>query len=155
MMRVWIGLVVFLAVVFAAASFGAIFQPGTWYAGLTKPSWNPPSWVFGPVWTVLYVLIAVAAWLVWKDRGSIAAAAAPLTAWLVQLVLNALWSWLFFGMHRPGLALMDIALLWIAIVVTIVLFWGVRPVAGALLVPYLAWVSFATALNAALWRLNP
>ncbi len=154
-MRPWFALVGFLVVVFVAASFGAIFQPGAWYAGLAKPSFNPPNWVFAPVWTALYVLMAVAAWLVWRDRGSLAAAAAPLTAWLVQLVLNALWSWLFFGLHRMGLALVDIVALWFAIVVTIALFWRVRHVAAWLMVPYLAWVSFAMVLNGALWRLNP
>ncbi len=154
-MRTWFGLVGFIVVVFAAASFGAIFQPGAWYAGLAKPSFNPPSWVFGPVWTVLYVLMAVAAWLIWKDRGSVAAAAAPLAAWLVQLVLNALWSWLFFGLHRMDLALVDIVALWFAIVVTIALFWRVWHLAAWLLVPYLAWVSFAMVLNGVLWQLNP
>lgn len=154
-MRTWLGLVGFLVVVFVAASFGAIFQPGSWYAGLAKPPFNPPSWVFGPVWTVLYVLMAVAAWLIWKDRGSVVAAAAPLAAWLTQLVLNALWSWLFFGLHRMDLALVDIVALWFAIVVTIALFWRVLHAAAWLLVPYLAWVSFAMVLNGALWRLNP
>lgn len=153
-MRIWFGLVGFLVVVFAAASFGAIFQPGAWYAGLEKPSFNPPSWVFAPVWTVLYVMMAVAAWLVWKDRGTLAAAAVPLAAWLVQLVLNALWSWLFFGQHRMGLALVDMVALWFAIIVTIALFWRVRHLAAWLLVPYLAWVSFAMVLNTSLWRLN-
>jgi tryptophan-rich sensory protein len=154
-MRNSIALVVFLVVVFIAASFGAIFQPGAWYAGLEKPAFNPPNWVFAPVWTVLYVLMAVAAWLVWRERGSVAAAAVPLAAWLVQLVLNALWSWLFFGQHEMGLALVDITALWFAIVVTIALFWRVNHLASWLLVPYLAWVSFAMLLNAALWRLNP
>jgi tryptophan-rich sensory protein len=154
-MRNSIALVAFLVVVFIAASFGAIFQPGAWYAGLDKPSFNPPNWVFAPVWTVLYVLMAVAAWLVWRERGSVAAAAVPLAAWLVQLVLNAMWSWLFFGQHEMGLALVDITALWFAIVVTIALFWRVNHLASWLLVPYLAWVSFAMLLNAALWRLNP
>ncbi len=154
-MRVWLALLGFLVVVFVAASFGAVFQPGAWYAGLAKPSFNPPSWVFAPVWTVLYVLMAVAAWLVWRARGSVAAAAAPLAAWLVQLMLNALWSWLFFGLHRMGLALVDIVALWFTIVVTIALFWRVRHLASWLMAPYLAWVSFAMVLNGALWRLNP
>lgn len=146
-------LVLFLVLSFAAAAFGAQFAPGAWYDQLDKPSFNPPSWVFGPVWTVLYVLIAVAAWLVW-DRRAEAAVALPLAAWGVQLVLNALWSWLFFGLERPGLAFAEILVLWLAILATVVLFWRLRPVAGALLIPYLAWVSFAAVLNGAIWRLN-
>ncbi len=143
----------FLALVAAAASFGARYLPGEWYAGLAKPAWNPPNWIFAPVWTALYVMIATSGWLVWR-RGGLAGAAAPLAVWLVQLVLNALWSWLFFGLHLPAAALVEILLLWAAIAACIALFLRVSRAAGLLLVPYLLWVSFAALLNLALWRLN-
>jgi len=152
-MRSVIALLLFLALVFAAAATGASFPPGDWYAGLVKSPWNPPSWLFAPVWTILYVLMAVAAWLVWR-RGAEAGVRAALVAWGVQLVLNAAWSWLFFGLHRPGVAFVELAALWLAILATVVLAWKVRPAAGALLLPYLAWVSFAGVLNLTLWRLN-
>ncbi len=147
-------LVMLLVVAFAAAAIGAAFPPGDWYTGLVKPSWNPPSWLFAPVWTVLYVLMAVAAWLVWRQGGASGVRAA-LFAWAVQLALNAAWSWLFFGLHRPGLAFAELVVLWLAILVTFVLAWRVVPLAGALLLPYLAWVTFAGVLNVTLWRLNP
>lgn len=142
-----------LALCFGAAAVGAQFGPGSWYAGLHKPSWNPPNWIFGPVWTFLYTAMAVAAWLVWR-RGGWPRRARALCVFLVQLTLNALWSWLFFGLHRPDLALLDILLLWLAILWTWVRFRSVSPTAGWLLVPYLAWVTFAAALNGVLWRLN-
>jgi benzodiazapine receptor len=126
----------------------------TWYAHLNKPAWNPPNWVFGPVWTTLYVLMAVAAWLVWRERGW-REGSMPLSVFAAQLVLNAAWSWLFFGMRSPGLAFVDIVLLWLAILATVITFWRVSATAGGLLLPYLAWVSFAVALNGAIWRLNP
>lgn len=128
-------------------------MPGEWYAGLKKPPWNPPGWIFGPVWTLLYTAMAVAAWLVWR-RGGFAGQRRPLSFYLVQLLLNALWSPLFFGLHRPALGLVDIALLWLALLATVRAFWKVRPLAGALLMPYLAWVTFASALNCAVWLLN-
>lgn len=151
--RQWLGLGGFLLITFAAAAIGSQFMPGEWYARLAKPSWTPPSWLFGPVWTLLYVLMGVAAWLVWKDRG-FAGARVALLLYGVQLVLNAAWSWLFFGLQRPGLAFAEILLLWSAILATLIAFWRHRKLAGALLVPYLAWVSFATALNWAIWQLN-
>lgn len=149
----WLGLALWLAVTFAAAALGARFRPGEWYAGLEKPRWTPPNAVFARVWTMLYLAMAVAAWLVW-ERGGFAAASAALTAYLVQLIVNAAWSALFFGLHRIGLALLDIVLLWLLIAVTLALFWTPSLAAGLLLVPYLAWVSYATALNIALFRLN-
>lgn len=148
-----LGLGGWLLLCFAAASLGAVFMPGQWYAALQKPSWNPPGWVFGPVWTALYTMMAVAAWLVWK-QGGFAAQRRGLTPFLVQLALNAAWTPLFFGLHRPGLALAEILLLWLAIVWTIASFWPVHRVAAGLLLPYLAWVSFAAVLNGTLWRLN-
>ncbi len=148
-----VALVGWLALCFAASLSAFFVSIEGWYATLRKPSWNPPAWVFGPVWTMLYVLMAVAAWLVWR-RGGWKKQRLPLCLFLLQWLLNAIWTPLFFGMHRIGLALADIAFLWIAIGTTIVLFWRVSKAAGTLLMPYLAWVSFATALNFALVRLN-
>ena len=143
-----------IALCWSAALPGAMFRPGEWYAGLQKPAWTPPDWIFGPVWSALYSMMGVAAWLVWK-RGGFGRQRAALSLFLVQLLFNALWSPLFFGLHHPGLALADLALLWVALAATVAAFWRARPVAGVLLLPYLAWVSFAGALNFALWRLNP
>jgi translocator protein len=139
---------------FSAATLGAFFSPGEWYAALAKPSWNPPAWLFGPVWSALYTMMAVAAWLVWK-RGGFAAQRTPLALFLVQLALNAAWSPLFFGLQWPGVAFAEILLLWLAILATLVTFLRVNQVAGWLLAPYLAWVSFAAVLNFTLWRMNP
>lgn len=126
--------------------------PG-WYAGLTKPSWTPTNWLFGPVWTVLYILMAVAAWLIWRRRRQVAVQAA-LAMWTVQLALNLAWSLLFFAAHQIELALVDIVLLLCAIAGTILLFWPVRPLAGALLLPYLTWSVYAATLNAGIFALN-
>ncbi|HEX5398105.1 MAG TPA: TspO/MBR family protein [Verrucomicrobiae bacterium] len=151
--RRWLALPGWLAFSFTAATMGVLFMPGAWYASLNKPAWNPPGWVFGPVWTVLYTMMAVAAWLVWK-RGGFIAQRRPLTLFLVQLALNAAWTPLFFGLHRTGAAFAEIVLLWLAIAATLVSFRTVSHVAAWLLAPYLAWVSFAAALTFALWRLN-
>lgn len=148
-----LGLVAALALTFSAAYAGSRFPADAWYAGLSKPPWNPPNWLFGPVWGVLYVLMAVAAWLVWREAGLVGAAV-PLGVFVVQLGLNAAWSWLFFGRHELGVALVEIVVLWGAIVGTMVGFWRVRPIGGVLLVPYLVWVTFAAVLNFTLWRLN-
>jgi tryptophan-rich sensory protein len=142
-----------LALSFAAASMGGFFPPGEWYASLRKPTWNPPGWIFGPVWTVLYVTMAIAAWLVWR-RGGWAGQRVALLLYLGQLLFNALWSALFFGLRQPALGWVDILLLWLALVPTVAAFWNVQRLAGALLVPYLAWVTFAGTLNFALWQLN-
>jgi translocator protein len=147
----------FVAVTFVAAAIGsaATFRGvATWYPTLVKPAWTPPSALFGPVWTALYLAMAVAAWRVWRlQTGS--ARTAVLRSYGSQLVLNALWSVLFFGLRRPDLALLDIAALWLVLVIALVRFWRADRIAGALWVPYVAWVSFAFALNAAVWRLNP
>ena len=146
----------FAALCFAVAAAGGAATAtsvGTWYAGLAKPAFNPPDWVFGPVWTCLYVTMAVAAWLVWREQG-FSAGRIPLVLFAVQLALNAVWSGLFFGLRAPGLAFADIVLLWIAILATLIAFGRVSTWAAALLVPYLAWVSFAAALNWTLWRMN-
>lgn len=147
------GLGGWLLITFVAAAIGSLFAPGEWYAGLVKPAWNPPNWIFGPVWTVLYILMAVAAWLVWKRYGLVGATV-PFVLYVVQLVLNAGWSWLFFGLHRPGAAFVEIVVLWVAILSTAVLFFRLERAAGILLIPYLLWVSFASVLNYTLWRLN-
>ena len=142
-----------LALCFGAASLGGIFMPGEWYATLKKPSWNPPGWIYGPVWTALYTMMAVAAWLVWK-RGGFAAQRKPLALFLTQAVLNAAWTPLFFGLHLPGIAFAEIVMLWLAIAATLAAFRPVNRAAAWLLAPYLLWVSFAAVLNFALWRLN-
>ena len=147
----WIGLIFWLAVTFTAAWIGSWFHPGEWYAGLVKPTLTPPAWIFGPVWTLLYVMMAMAAWLVWRRHG-LADAIGPLGLFLGQLALNALWSYL---LQRPGLAFIDIVVLWVAILATLIAFWRSHPPAGLLLLPYLLWVSFATYLNFQFWRLNP
>ncbi len=146
-------LALLVAVSFVPAVVGSRFPPGDWYRQLAKPPWTPPDWLFAPVWTLLYLTIGIAAWLVWRHCGPRQAPRAW-TAWAVQLVLNGAWSWLFFGLRAPGLALVEIVLLWLAIAWTVVEFRKLRPPAAALLLPYLAWVGFAAALNAALWRLN-
>lgn len=148
-----LGLCGWLLLCFAAASPGAVFMPGEWFAALKKPAWNPPGWVFGPVWTALYAMMAAAAWLVWQ-RGGWKEQRKPLLIFLAQLALNAVWTPLFFGLHRPGVAFAEIVLLWLAIVATLVAFRPVNRTAAWLLVPYLAWVSFAAVLNGTLWRLN-
>jgi tryptophan-rich sensory protein len=126
----------------------------TWYPTLVKPSFNPPAWVFGPVWTVLYIMMGVAAFLVWRRGIDASGVKVALAVFVVQLALNGLWSILFFGMHSPGWALVEIIVLWVAIGATVWSFWRVAPAAGLLLLPYWAWVSFATILNASLWWLN-
>ena len=150
-----VGLAGWLIVSFIAASIGAAasIQAGPFYSQLIRPDWAPPAWVFGPVWTTLYALMGIAAWLVWRV-GGFRAAQSALTLFLAQLAINALWSWLFFAWHRGALAFVDILLLWALIVATLIAFWRIRALAGALLVPYLLWVSFATALNHAVWKLN-
>jgi tryptophan-rich sensory protein len=141
----WLVRVVFLAVCLAAAGLGAAWtntSVATWYSALEKPSWNPPDWVFGPVWTCLYVAMAVAAWLVWREKGTVDART-PLLLFAGQLIFNVAWSFLFFALRNPGLAFVDVVLLWLCILATILAFGRVSTWAAALLVPYLAWVSFA------------
>jgi tryptophan-rich sensory protein len=151
--HLYLALAGWLLLCFAAASLGGLFMPGEWHENLKKPSWNPPGWLFGPVWTALYTMMAVAAWLVWK-QGGFAAQRRPLTLFLVQLALNAAWTPLFFGLHWLGVAFAEIVLLWLAIAATVATFRPVSRTAMWLLVPYLAWVSFAAVLNFTLWRMN-
>jgi translocator protein len=154
--REWLVLAGFLAASFVVAAVGGMFTSAgmpDWYMGLEKPAFNPPSWVFGPAWTALYIMMAVAAWLVWKAPGFQGARAA-LTLYFVQLGLNLAWSGIFFALRSPGWALVEIVLLWVAIAATTRLFFRHSAAAGWLMVPYLGWVTFAAALNAAIWRLN-
>ena len=143
-----------LALCFAAASTAVFVSTDGWYAALNKPSWNPPAWLFGPAWSLFYTLMAIAAWLVWR-KGGWKVQGKILGMFLLQWILNALWTPLFFGLHQPGIAFTEIILLWLAIAVTLVLFWRVSKIAGALLIPYWAWVTFAAVLNFTIWRLNP
>jgi len=151
-----LGLAAWLAVTFVAAAIGGIASAnaGALYQQFTRPGWAPPAWLFAPVWTVLYLLIGVAAWLVWRTNGFRYARTA-LSLFLIQLAANALWTWLFFAWRQGALAFADTLVLWALILGTLVTFWRVRPIAGVLLVPYFAWVTFATALTFATWQLNP
>ena len=144
-------LAVFVVLCLAAASTGALFQPGEWYESLDKPSWTPPNWSFGVIWSILYVMIAVAGWIVWRETGF----GAAMIFWGLQLVLNGAWSWLFFGRRRMDLAMIDVVALWLSIAIFIVLAWRVSTWAGLLFVPYLIWVSLAATLNRSVWRMNP
>ena len=143
----------FVAACFLAAATGILFKPGEWYERLKKPAWRPPNWLFAPVWTVLYLMIAFAGWLVWNTAG-FGGGGWPLAFYALQLLLNALWTPVFFGLHRPDLGFAVIALLWLTIAATIVAFALVNGVAAMLMIPYLAWVSFASLLNFAVWRRN-
>jgi len=149
-----IALIVAFLVTAGAASFGALFPPGAWYAGLTKPSLTPPDWTFPVVWTVLYAMMAVAGWLIWRTRDRAPTGRLAVGIWCLQLGLNAAWSWIFFGLHLTGIALLELGVLWTAILATILLSRRHVPVASGLLVPYLLWVTFAGWLNFGIWRLN-
>jgi len=150
------GLIGWLLVSFAAALAGGLASVNakSFYGLLVQPGWAPPSWVFGPVWTLLYTLMGIAAWLVWRS-GGFRTRRWALALFLVQLAFNGVWTWLFFAWKLGALAFADILLLWLLVAATLVAFWRVRRIAGALLVPYLVWVSFAAALNYSVWRLNP
>lgn len=151
--KVYTGLAGWLLVSFAAGAVGAIFEPGLWYETLNKPTWTPPNWIFPVVWPILYALMGISAWLVWKKSGFTEVRDA-LTLFLVQLALNAAWSWLFFGLHQIGTALAEIILLWILILFTLLAFQTHSRWAAWLLAPYLLWVGYATALNFSIWNLN-
>jgi benzodiazapine receptor len=150
------GLLGWVVVTFTAAAIGSIasVRAPEFYSQLSRPDWAPPSSVFGPVWTLLYVLMAIAAFLVWRERGFRVARFA-LGIYLLQLAANALWSWLFFGWQQGNAAAVEVVVLLLLIIVTVVAFWRIRPLAGALLLPYLAWVSYATALTISIVRRNP
>lgn len=142
-----------LALTFGVAYVAASFKPGAWYVQLPKPDWTPPPAVFAPVWTVLYTLMAVAAWLTWRTGGWTGAGGA-LRVYLTQLALNGLWSWLFFGLHDVTLALIDLIVLWLLVLANVMLFWRISRPAGLLLVPYAGWVFFAAVLNLSIWSMN-
>ena len=151
-----IALVLSLGIAFPVAWMGAFFTDlsiGTWYPTLIKPAWTPSGATIGLIWTILYGLMAIAAWVVWLDGGA-KGQRHPLRLYSLQLLLNLGWTFVFFGLRSPGIALVEIGVLWMAILVTSVSFWRTSRLAGALMVPYLIWVSFAAALNAKIWRLN-
>lgn len=148
-----LALFVFGVASFAAGIGGIFFRSGQWYERLDKPSWRPPAWLFAPVWTFLYATIALAGWLVWREAG-FEGAVLPLSVYGIQLLLNAAWSPIFFGLHRIGWALAEMVLLWLSIVATIILFYPIHAAAAAVLAPYLCWVSFALLLNLSVWRRN-
>ena len=138
----------------AAGSYATVAAIPNWYAALAKPPFTPPNWLFAPVWTLLYTTMAAAVWLGWRTRNSICRTRV-IRLFLVQLLLNLTWTWIFFSRHRPGLALLDITLLWAAIALCIQTLFTISRRAGWLMLPYLVWVTFAAYLNAGIWRLNP
>jgi len=149
----WLGLVGWVAVCFIPSATAVFIQPGAWYEALDKPAWTPPSWVFGPVWTVLYILMGVATWRVWVRHG-FEKARSELVFFLVHLLFNAAWTWLFFGLQLLVVSAIEIVVLWAMIVALTVLFWRRDHAAGMLLLPYLAWVSYAVTLNIGFAVLN-
>jgi translocator protein len=156
-MKPWLALTGFIAVCLLTGVLGGQVTAQAitdWYPLISKPSWNPPAWVFAPVWTVLYILMAVAAWLVWRRNARMPRVKLALALFFVQLFLNGLWPFVFFGAHEIGLAVINIAALWVVLVATIWAFFRISRWAGTLMLPYLAWASFAAALNAEIWRLN-
>ena len=151
-----IGIVIAILVCFSAAGLGGIATTAglkDWYPALAKPAWNPPDWIFGPVWTVLYLMMAIAVWMIWRQVG-LERGKKPLLIFAVQLVLNTFWSVLFFGMRQPGWAFAEIIVLWLAIGLTIALFAKHSKLAAILMIPYWLWVSFAAVLNYTIWSMN-
>lgn len=147
------GLAGWIGTCFLAATFGSLFEPGAWYETLNKPVWTPPNRIFPIVWPILYLMMAIAAWMIWKDFGFHEGREA--LKWFgIQLGLNAAWSWIFFGEHLIGTALGEILLLWIAILFAIMLFWRKNKFAALMLVPYLLWISYASALNYSIFQMN-
>lgn len=152
----FVPLIISILLAQAAGIIGSFFTASsvtTWYPTLTKPSWNPPSWIFAPVWITLYLLMGLAAHLVWQNR-TVPGAKWALAFYLIQLILNTFWSIIFFGMQNPELAFFEIIALLVFIIITTVLFWRINSIAGMLMIPYILWVSFATFLNFTLWQLN-
>ena len=152
-----LGFIVCLIITYAAAAVGAIasVSAGAFYVELIRPAWAPPAWLFSPVWSILYTLIGISAWLAWRKAGSFNAASCALTLYILQLITNALWTWIFFTWRQGAFASVEIILLWILIICTIIAFWKIQTAAGILLLPYLAWVTFASVLTFTVWRLNP
>lgn len=152
--RRWLTLPLCVLGVFLASAGGLWFPPDQWYVGLLKPAWTPPGWLFGPVWTLLYVGMGVSVWMIWWTSSAEPHRRTALRVFALQWMLNAAWTPAFFGLHAPGLAFVVICLLWLSVVWTMVLFHGLRPLAGALLVPYWLWISFALVLNGVIWLMN-
>ena len=150
-MHRYTSLIVFLLLTGATAAIGSQFTPGEWYAELDKPFFNPPNWIFAPVWSALYVMMAIAAWRIWRQGGLNMA----ITLWTIQLILNGLWSWIFFGLHSIEVALIDIIILVVVVTMVTLTFFRRDRLAGYLMVPYLVWIAFASLLNFSLWILNP
>ncbi len=156
-MKNWARLLISVALPLAVGGFASFFtrsEIGSWYATLQKPSWNPPSWVFGPVWTTLYVMMGIALYLVWKSGAPENKKRPAIALFMVQLVLNFFWSSIFFTLHQIGWALVEIVAMWVAILLTIFAFARISKLAAWLLVPYISWVSFATILTYTIWQLN-
>lgn len=151
-----LGLIGWLAVTVTAGGVGAIAsaRAAAFYGALSQPTWAPPAWLFGPVWSALYLSMGIAAWLIWRERG-LRGARIALLLYVIQLVANGLWTWLFFVFHFGAVSVAEITVLWLLIMATIVSFWPIHRVAALLLLPYLVWVSFASALTMAIWQLNP
>lgn len=142
-----------LVICLAAAVFGILFVPGEWYETMSKPSWTPPDHVFSWIWSALYIMMGSAVWIVWRQRRS-TEITLPITVFTLQLFLNALWAFLFFGLHRLDLALIDAGLLLIVLTVAVIVFWKINALAGIFLIPYYLWMFFAVYLNYTVWRLN-
>jgi tryptophan-rich sensory protein len=149
------GLMGFVAVNVLAAMSGAVFKPDAWYDALNKPSWNPPKWLFPIAWTVIFGLIALAGWTAYRAGGGFSGAPWAMAFYFIQLVFNAGWSAVFFGMRRPDLALVEVGFMFTAILITVILFFQVSAAAGWLMVPYLVWTGFAARLNHKIMVLNP
>ena len=152
----WMAFIISFAACMTAASVGGLFTTRAieeWYRGLRKPSWNPPEWAFGPVWTILFILMAISAWLVWEE-GGLDSQFIPLSIFGVQLALNVAWSGIFFYKRMLLGGLIEVVVFWAAILATIIAFWGASVLAAVLLFPYIAWVSIASYLNYTIWRLN-
>lgn len=152
----WLGLPVWVVIAYVPSAMAAFVETGTWYDSLKRPVWTPPSWVFGPVWTLLYLLMGIAAWRVWARHGfGDRSSRRALVLFLVHLILNAAWTWLFFGLHMPTAAAAEIVVLWSMILALVVLFWKCDRTAGALLLPYLLWVTYAVTLSIGFAIMNP
>lgn len=147
-------LFIFIIIAFLPSVSGVVVKTGEWYTTLIKPVLNPPGWVFGPVWTVLYLLIGISGWLAWEKRQLGTGSRSAFVFYSVQLAFNVLWTIFFFGLHQPLLALCDLLAMWVFVLLNIIYFWRIRPASGILLIPYIMWISFAGYLNFALWWLN-
>ena len=148
-----LGLAFWVVITFSVAAFASQFEPGEWYTHIAKPTWTPPGWLFGPVWGMLYLSMGFAAWLVWRQRYE-RSVSLSIGFYLMQLAVNGLWSWMFFGRQWIGLALVDLIILVILVAITVAVFLRIRRAAGLMMLPYLLWVSFAAALNFQIWRIN-